>query len=200
MSLRMVVGLGNPGDEYEGTRHNVGFQVLNLLAERLAVSLDAEKAPGLGRSFGRLGRMRDAQGEVRGILLEPWTFMNLSGQAVQVAARRFDLTPSEILVVLDEVQLPMGQVRLRASGSHGGHNGLRSVESSLGSREYPRLRVGIGAPRGDQAKYVLSRFNKKEREEVSFAVERAADACRGWLDGEDLITLMNEYNRRNESS
>lgn len=194
--MRLVVGVGNPGRDYEGTRHNVGFLVVQRLAERLSVSLDTEKMPGLGKTFGRLGRVRDMQGDVRGLLLEPWTFVNLSGGAVAAAMRRYDIQVADLLVVTDDHQLPLGKLRIRGTGSSGGHNGLRSIESSLGTRDYARLRVGIGEPRGDSARYVLSRFSKAEREEVALAVERSADAGRSWLDGVRLEDLMNEYNRR----
>jgi PTH1 family peptidyl-tRNA hydrolase len=192
----MVVGIGNPGREYEGTRHNIGFEVVRLIAERKGVALDSERMPGLGRAFGRLGRVRDRTGEVSALLLEPWTYVNESGRAVRAAAVRADLQPAEILVVVDDFHLDLGVLRIRERGSSGGHNGLKSIETHLGSRDYPRLRVGIGSPGRDSVDHVLSRFSRRDREDVEVAVARAADAVEEWISTGDLKELMNRYNSR----
>jgi PTH1 family peptidyl-tRNA hydrolase len=160
--LRLVVGLGNPGDRYIGTRHNVGFMAL----ERLA----AERG-GSFRQHGRLqGLLADVgQGSTRLRLLMPQTFMNESGRSIRGALDWFSLQPGQLLVLVDDMDLPLGRLRLRASGSAGGHNGLRSTISHLGTQDFPRLRIGIGAPALDPAErrartigHVLGRFTKIE--------------------------------------
>jgi PTH1 family peptidyl-tRNA hydrolase len=187
----MIAGLGNPGKKYERTRHNVGFMVLDALERTL---------PGTSRL-----RRFDAElfertiGDGRIVLLKPQTFMNASGNAVGAAARWYHVPLNQLLIVYDDLDLPFGQLRLRPSGSSGGHNGMKSIIDRLGSDQFPRLRLGIG--RGQQAStigYVLSRFNATEERQLHEVIERAAGAVLSWQrDGIDVA--MNEYNRREAS-
>lgn len=163
----MVVGLGNPGRKYEGTRHNVGFEVL----DRLAASASA--------SFESRPRWQAAAAKLpNGIwLLKPGTFMNLSGRAVQAAAAFFKLPPESLLVIFDDVSLPLGTLRFREDGSHGGHNGIRSIIESLGTKQFPRLKIGIGeSGPGRLTGHVLGRFREDERDASEKALARAVDA------------------------
>jgi len=195
--LKLVVGIGNPGAEYESTRHNVGFDVVRLVAARRRAELETEKSPTLGRRFGRLARLRDRTGEIYACLSEPWTYVNETGLLVRSLVDRWGLAPSEVMVVVDDLNLDLGLLRLRSEGSSGGHNGLKSIERHLGTQSYPRLRVGIGSPKRDSVDHVLSRFSKQEREEIAIALEHAADLVERWLDGLSLAELMNRTNRKN---
>jgi len=184
--MRLVVGLGNPGRRYRGTRHNVGFEVVERLARRWGVRFRAE------------GQAEVAQAEVGGepvLLAKPLTFMNLSGQAVAELVRRWGLAPNQVLVVYDDMDLPVGAIRVRARGTAGGHRGMASVLEGLGTLEIPRVRVGIGRPGSDAVDHVLSRFEPAERAQVEEAVERAADAVEVALrDG--IHRAMDRFNRR----
>ena len=167
----LVVGLGNPGPEYAGTRHNVGFRAVELLAKEAGVRIDRAKFRGLTRTAELADR--------KVLLLEPQTFMNCSGEAVQLAAMFYKLPISHILVLSDDVSLPVGKIRVRAEGSAGGHNGLKSVISHLGSQDFPRVRIGVGAkphPDYDLADWVLSRVSPEEEKALAPAVEHAAAA------------------------
>ena len=188
--MKAIVGLGNPGAEYVGTRHNVGLEVVEELARRWEVRLRAWK------SVARVAVAGD-----RGVLLaQPQTFMNASGDAVGRLAAYHKIEPSDVLVVVDEVQLPLGRLRLRASGSAGGHNGLKSVIQYLGSG-FPRLRIGVGRgdPRWDLADHVLSAFRHDEREIVARAIGRAADAVELFVD-EGVHAAMNRYNASEDAA
>ncbi len=191
--MKVIVGLGNPGDEYERTRHNVGWWLIDHLA-------DVWRFEGWRKD----GNSRVATGVVGGHkvrLVKPQTYMNLSGAALRPYLRRDSWSPSnDLLVVVDEVALPVGAYRLRGSGSAGGHNGLKSIESALGSQEYPRLRIGVGPPagrerRGDLADYVLSPFRKGEAAEVRDLLPRLTDATEAWLEA-GVEVAMNRFNRR----
>jgi peptidyl-tRNA hydrolase, PTH1 family len=171
--MKIVVGLGNPGRQYEATRHNVGWMVLDRLAER---------AGWIGRA-----RSRDAAATVHGryrdvdlLLAKPTTYMNLSGVAVRKLLARHRLPPGDMLVVVDDFALPLGRLRLRERGSAGGHNGLRSISAELGSQEFARLRVGIGEPSEAAIDHVLSRFRADERELLDEVLDAAADAVEDW--------------------
>jgi len=185
--VKLIVGLGNPGSAYEGTRHNVGFEVLEILARRAG-------------SPGRRGRFQGdvAQATVRGcpvLLVWPLTWMNLSGSCV-LATRDFYKTPTDdILVICDDFNLPLGTIRLRPSGSAGGQNGLDDILRRLATRTVPRLRVGIGpAPAAwKPADFVLARFSRPEREEIGPVLERAADAAEEWA-AVGIQAAMNRYN------
>jgi PTH1 family peptidyl-tRNA hydrolase len=183
--MRLVVGLGNPGEEYVGARHNLGFEVLDRLAE--------------GRAFEkRKYRSLIARREIDGVetaLLKPLTYVNRSGRAVRAAVVGFKLEKDALLIVCDDFSLPLGRLRFRARGSSGGHNGLASIAEHLGTEEYGRLRVGIGGPgRMDPADYVLRRFKKAERETVEQMTQDAADAVRFWLKS-DIHECMNRFNQ-----
>lgn len=199
-SKRIVLGIGNPGPEYEGTRHNVGFMVLDLLARRLGLTfkrLERKDTAGTKLFSGKV-KAAVAEGSARGqgfTLLKPLTYVNLSGDVAGPMLRHFGLGPEALLVVLDDLSLPLGKLRLRAAGSSGGHNGLRSIEAALMTQAYPRLRVGIGSPAGDFVDHVLARFAPEEDGVVQPALLRAAEAVEGWLARTDLNRLMDVYNR-----
>ncbi|MET8870855.1 aminoacyl-tRNA hydrolase [Nocardia sp. NPDC004604] len=167
----LVVGLGNPGPEYERTRHNIGFLVADVLAQRVGGRFAVHKKSGADLLQARLdGRQV--------LIAKPRSFMNLSGRPVAALAKFFSVPPTEVIVVHDELDLPFGQVRLKRGGGEGGHNGLRSVSSALTTKDYLRTRIGIGRPPGrqDPADYVLKPFSSMERKEVPVIVEQAADA------------------------
>jgi len=164
--IRLLVGLGNPGPEYEATRHNAGFWWIDAVAARLSVRLAADKA-----SAGLVGRASRPDGPVW--LLEPQTFMNASGRSVAALARFYKITPQEILVVHDELDLLPGQMRLKFGGSHAGHNGLRDIHAQLGSADYWRLRLGIGHPgvKAEVIHHVLRKPPAAEREAIGRAID-----------------------------
>ena len=170
----LVVGLGNPGPEYAGHRHNVGFMIVDLLAGRHRIKLSRHRKAVAAVGEGRLGYGIDA---VRLVLAEPLTYMNLSGGPVAALSRFYKTPVDRIIAVHDELDLPYGQIRAKQGGGEGGHNGLRSMSASLGSRDYLRVRFGISRPPGrqDPAAYVLSNFSTVERKELDFLVDRAAD-------------------------
>ncbi|HUP65701.1 MAG TPA: aminoacyl-tRNA hydrolase [Thermoanaerobaculia bacterium] len=188
--MRLVVGLGNPGAEYAGTRHNVGFRVLDAFAARHRLSLDTHEKDAL-----------TARGRVAGqglLLARPLTYMNLSGKAVSLLVRAYLESPADLLVVYDEIDLPLGKLRLRERGSAGTHNGMDSIVRSLETTEFPRLRFGV---RGssysnstDLADYVLSDFEPGEERAVEEGIERACDALLLFARG-DLRRAMNTFNR-----
>ncbi len=175
--FRLIVGLGNPGREYAETRHNVGFMVLDLLAERVG-----------GRFKAHKGRADVVEGRLAGcpaVLMRPRSYMNESGGPVASLRSFFKVPVERIVVVHDELDIPFGAVRLKRGGGDNGHNGLRSVSSALGSKEYLRVRVGIGRPPGRQeaADYVLKDFGTAERKDLGFHVDRAADAVEALVTG-----------------
>lgn len=176
--MRTVVGLRNPGADYEGTRHNVGAEVVERLLERLGES--PGKAP--SRISGQVAQT--GVGDDRSLFLLPYTFMNQSGRAVRATLDYYKVAPEDLLVIHDDIDLPFGRLRLQVAGGSGGHNGIRSVESALGTKEFSRLKVGIGRPPGSQdpANYVLNPFSKSERSEVDLMVEEAADVVERWLE------------------
>jgi PTH1 family peptidyl-tRNA hydrolase len=188
--VKLVVGLGNPGPEYEGTRHNVGFDVLDRLARRWAPG-----APARSRFHGAIVEARLDEHHV--LLLKPLTYVNRSGQSVAEAVRFYKLDPGEaLLVVVDDAALPCGAIRLRPSGSAGGHNGLGDVEEKLGTDAYARLRIGIDAPGAvPQKDYVLGKFRPDQRTAVEPALEAAVAATDCWV-REGIATTMNRFNRR----
>lgn len=189
--MKLVVGLGNPGSRYEGTRHNVGFAAVDLLAKRHG--LVWQVAP---RGIEALIANWRAGGA---ILAKPLTFMNLSGAAIVGLLQFYKIPPEDMLVLVDEVQLETGRVRIRPDGSAGGHNGLKSAIASLGSQSFPRLRIGVGRgdTRRDLADHVLARFDPDERSVIDDAIERAADAAELFI-AEGVSTAMNRFNRKTE--
>jgi PTH1 family peptidyl-tRNA hydrolase len=168
--LALVVGLGNPGPKYAGNRHNVGFLVLDELADRVGGKFKAHKA-GAEVLEGRLAGRRV-------VLAKPRSFMNLSGGPVVGTAKFFKIPPAGLIVVHDELDLPFGTVRLKLGGGENGHNGLRSITKSFGTKDYHRVRFGVDRPPGrmDPADYVLRDFSSSERKELAFEIDRAADA------------------------
>ena len=186
----MIVGLGNPGAEYRGTRHNVGFAVIDLLAERHRIKLDR----GRNRALVGVGEIdRHAV-----VLVKPTTYMNLSGQAVAPLAKHYNVKPSHILVVADDLDLPIGKLRLRAKGSSGGHNGHKSVSGSLQTTEYPRIKIGIGKAEGETIDHVLSTFDRDERECADQALRTSVEIAETVVrnDWEGALKIVEQYNRQ----
>ena len=168
----LIAGLGNPGPEYEKTRHNTGFMSLDLLAARLQVKVSKER-------FKALTAQADFDGQ-RLLLMKPQTFMNASGIAIEAAAHFYKIPPERVLVLFDDISLPVGKLRIRKNGSAGGHNGLKSIISCLGSDQFPRVKIGVGAkphPDYDLADWVLSSFSKAEQPELDRALGNARDAA-----------------------
>ena len=193
MTMKLVVGLGNPGPEYVGTRHNIGFEVVDRLAKKLGwPEVTKKRFDGLTID-GNVELLSGGSEKV--LLLKPLTFMNLSGQAVQAAMSFYQLAPSDIVIVLDDLALPCGRLRLRGSGSSGGHNGLKDIERALGTSDYPRLRIGIDpapAPMGGKD-YVLGRFTTEQRKLLEPAVDRATGAILTWID-KGIEPAMSQFN------
>ena len=184
----MIVGLGNPGSKYSGTRHNVGFDVVDELARRWCLEFESSPTNAL------IARQRRPGMQV--MLAKPLTFMNRSGEAVDRTRLYYRIEPSEILIVTDDANLPLGRLRARPSGSDGGHNGLASIIGSLGTDGFSRLRIGIG--RGSDGRklvgHVLSRFEELESQEIKDVIDRAVDAVQSFvIDGIDV--MMNRFNR-----
>ncbi len=168
----LIVGLGNPGREYERTRHNTGFRALDILADQLGCKIDKSKFEGLyGQTVYKGAKL---------YLLKPQTYMNLSGRSVLQLSAYFHIPPQQIIVLFDDISLAPGRLRIRADGSAGGHNGIKSIISQLGSQSFPRVKIGVGAkphPEMDLADWVLSTFSASEEKELAGALERAADAA-----------------------
>ncbi|MDO8682077.1 MAG: aminoacyl-tRNA hydrolase [Armatimonadota bacterium] len=184
--MKLIVGMGNPGRRYAHTRHNVGFDVVDLIAKRHHVRV-------LRRSCRALvGQALIAGEEV--VLAKPQTFMNLSGDSVSELARRMNIAPQDIIVIYDDADLPIGKIRIRPMGSSGGHKGMKSIIDRLHTQEFPRIRIGIGAMKGNSVDYVLSRFSRAELALVKPAIEKAADAVETIL-AEGMEPAINEYNR-----
>lgn len=184
--MRLIVGLGNPGAQYALTRHNVGFMVVDRLAEQAGCSISRAR-------FGALvGDGTLAAQKV--LLLKPQTFMNLSGRSLEQAVRYYDVLLENVVVIHDDVDLPFGRMKLKQGGGHAGHKGLKSIDQVLGT-DYVRVRLGVGRPPGrmEVANFVLSAFSTQEREELDFLIGDAADAVRMILD-EGLVPAMNRYN------
>jgi peptidyl-tRNA hydrolase, PTH1 family len=186
--VKLIVGLGNPGKQYEETRHNVGFKVIDELSNRMNIELNETKFKGL---YGR--------GMVHGekvILLKPMTYMNLSGESVSGLMRYYDITESDLLVCYDELDLPVGKIRLRYKGSAGGHNGIKSIINLVGTQEFNRIRIGIDRPQpgSNIADYVLGKFNPEDKILIQDMVKKSAEACEEWLE-KPFLDVMNIYNQ-----
>jgi PTH1 family peptidyl-tRNA hydrolase len=184
---RLIVGLGNPGREYEGTRHNAGFDLIDLLAKNYQIKITKSSGKahiGEGVAFG-----------ARIYLMKPQTYMNLSGEAVAAFLRQKPLPATDILLATDDIHLPIGKLRIRLTGSDGGHNGLKSVAAHLRTRDYPRIRIGVGEPGdpGQQIDYVLGRFSRAEQKIMQEVLERAAAAADVWVT-EGGNAAMNKFN------
>ena len=183
--MKVVVGLGNPGSRYQGTRHNVGFDVVDSLAA----------SPHAGRFQSRFqAQVAELHEDGEKVLLvKPETFMNLSGRSVRQVLDFFQAPIADLLVVCDDISLPLGKLRIRAKGTHGGHNGLRDIQNHLGGVEYARLRIGVDAPREDAVDHVLGRFRPAERKIIEDAVSLAAQAVGVWA-RQGVEVAMNQYN------
>lgn len=189
--MKLIVGLGNPGAEYERTRHNVGWMVVEAFARKFRIDVSKHEKNAL------TGTGRVAGGSV--MVAKPLTYMNLSGDSVRLLANAYTESTDDLIVVYDDIDLPLGRLRIRPSGSSGTHNGMRSIVQTLGTEKFARLRVGIGAADGGRLRdYVLDAFAAEEQPAIERAILRAVDAlvlfCRG-----DLKRAMNEFNREGES-
>lgn len=190
--MKIICGLGNPGREYEGHRHNIGFMVVEALAARWKVAFTSRKFD------AELAQASYAGDKV--LLLKPQTFMNLSGTSLGAAARFYKVPAADVLVVHDELDLPYGQLQLKAGGGTGGHNGLNSIRESWGEESYGRLRFGIGKPVGVNAKervvgHVLGDFSKAEGEQLAELIARAVDGCEAWAK-HGMQKAMNGFNKK----
>jgi peptidyl-tRNA hydrolase, PTH1 family len=195
--MKLIVGLGNPGKQYVGTRHNIGFEAVDALARRLGWT----SGPG---EFEKLARANfdglAMDGSVLGLseklmLLKPMTYMNLSGKAIQGAMGFYRLAPADVMVVLDDLALPCGRLRIRSGGSSGGHNGLKDIERALGTDQYPRLRIGIDAPPPflPGKDYVLQPFTAEQRKAIAPAIEKSVQALMSWME-KGVVAAMNVFN------
>lgn len=188
--MYIIVGLGNPTEQYAGTRHNVGFDVIDTLADKYNISVE-----------GRKNRALIGKGMIEGqkvILVKPQTFMNLSGESIRGLVDYYKIDPeTELLVVYDDISLDVGQLRIRKKGSAGGHNGIKNIIAHLGTDVFPRIKVGVGEkPKGyDLADYVLGHFSKEDRTIMEEGYGKAVEAIKLFLDGE-IDAAMNEYNRK----
>lgn len=190
---QLIVGLGNPGAKYEQTRHNIGFAAIDLLARQWQISLSEQR-----KFQGILGEGWGPKGKVR--LLKPLTYMNLSGQSVRAVLDWYKLPPQAVFVIYDEMDLPLGKLRLRQSGSAGGHNGMKSIISHLGCQDFPRLRIGIGSPKqktgnGEVVSHVLGRFSAAETQVVQEVLQLAVDAVEMSIK-QGIPKAMSLYNNR----
>lgn len=186
--MKCIVGLGNPGKQYEQTRHNIGFEVVDTLSNRWNIPLSQSKFKGL---YG-IGLYN---GE-KVLLLKPLTYMNLSGESVRAVVDYYQLDLENILVIYDDLDLPVGKIRLRQKGSPGGHNGIKSITAHLGTQQFNRIRIGVDRPDTGMSvpDYVLGKFHQEERPIIREAAEKSADACEAWL-GKPFLQVMNEYNQ-----
>lgn len=188
--MYIIAGLGNPGREYEGTRHNVGFQVIDAIAWKYNIEVDTKKH----RAFMGKGMI----GGHKVILAKPQTYMNLSGESIRSLVDYYKIDPEcELLVIYDDISLEVGQLRIRCRGSAGGHNGVKSIISHLGGEIFPRMKIGVGnkPPRLDLADYVLGRFTKGESEIMEAGLSEAVQAIQLYLES-GLQAAMNEFNRK----
>jgi len=216
--MKLIAGLGNPGKQYQHNRHNIGFQIVDLLAKRhdlhfdikqgkakvalgaISVQVGAEQVP-LSPAADALIGSRPVLQPLRVALAKPQTFMNLVGPSVQALLRFYKIDPSDLLVIYDDLDLPLGALRLRATGGAGGHNGMKSLIGALGSGDFARLRIGIDRPPGrmDPAAYVLQDFSAQQEEVMARTREQAADACQHWL-AHGINAAMNVYNATTSDS
>ncbi|MFD2216983.1 MULTISPECIES: aminoacyl-tRNA hydrolase [Metabacillus] len=185
--MKLIVGLGNPGRQYENTRHNVGFKVIDQLSEDLSIPLDRQKYNGI---YG-IGHI---SGE-KVILLKPLTYMNLSGECIRPLMDFYDMDVEDLVVIYDDLDLPVGKIRLRAKGSAGGHNGIKSMIQHLGTQEFNRVRVGIDRPTNGMkiSDYVLGQFTEADLQGINEAISYSAKACESWIQ-QSFVQVMNEYN------
>lgn len=186
--MKIVVGLGNPGSKYQGTRHNVGFDVIEALVQKYAFGARAKS------KFN--SNMHEVMiGSTKVLLLSPLTYMNLSGQTVRAAIDFFKLDLDDLMVICDDLNLDIGRIRIRAKGSAGGQNGIKDIINRLGTQEFSRLRLGIGRPPAnwDTADYVLGKFDEVDQKLIGDSVKQAVNACECWIDN-GVQTTMNRFN------
>lgn len=181
----LIVGLGNPGKEYDGTRHNIGFAAVDYIADKYNIELNRIKFKGI---FG--------EGLINGkkvILLKPTTYMNLSGDSIREVANFYKLSNEEIIVLYDDISLAIGRLRVREKGSHGGHNGIKSIIANLATDVFPRVKIGVGAPKGDLVSHVLGKFSKEENEVLDKTLRAVTEAVEIMID-KDNKEAMNKCN------
>jgi PTH1 family peptidyl-tRNA hydrolase len=185
--MKLIVGLGNPGREYEHTRHNVGFEVLDVLAKELNAAFKLDKA-----FKGYISTVN--VGEEKVILLKPTTFMNLSGESVIAVVNFYKVNIEDILIIYDDVALDLARLRLRESGSAGGHNGVKSLIAHLGTQAFKRVRVGISGTDKSLCSHVLGKFNKDEKPLMQISYHHASDAAKDFIKGLKFVDIMTKYN------
>jgi len=185
--MKIIVGLGNPGKQYEATRHNIGFHVIDELSKRLDIPLTQSKFNGM-YGIGHVGTEKV-------MLLKPLTYMNLSGECIVPMMDYYEVNDDEIVVIYDDLDLQVGKLRLRQKGSAGGHNGIKSIIQHLGSQEFNRIRIGVDRPKNGMKvpDYVLSNFSEDEKIEMIHAVKNSANACEDWVT-KKFLDVMNTYN------
>ncbi len=188
ISLKVIIGLGNPGKQYEDTRHNVGFLAIDTLSKELQIPLTTMKFRGI------IGE-GNVQGE-KVLLVKPQTYMNLSGETVGQIVSFYKLTAQDIVVIYDDLDLPVGKLRLREKGSAGGHNGIKSIIAHLGTQDFSRIKIGIDRPEPGKSvsDYVLHSFPKSDWPHIQDAIQSAAKASEDWIKGDSFLTVMNHYN------
>ena len=181
----LIVGLGNPGSQYEDTRHNIGFKVIDNIAKEYNIELNRQKFKGMcGEGF--------INGE-KVILLKPTTYMNLSGESIREVVDFYKISNEDVLVIYDDISLDVGRLRIREKGSAGGHNGIKSIIAHLGTDIFPRIKVGVGQPNVDLVNYVLGKFTKEEMEVLSESIDASTKAAKEIISS-DVKTAMNIYN------
>jgi peptidyl-tRNA hydrolase, PTH1 family len=186
--MKLIVGLGNPGKQYEKTRHNIGFEVIEELADKLSIPLNQSKFKGqYGMGFHNGKKV---------ILLKPLTYMNLSGESIRAIMDYYEINLEDLVIIYDDLDLPVGKIRLRQKGSAGGHNGIKSTVAHLGTQEFNRIRIGIDRPKNGMKvpDYVLGRFHEEEWGLTKESVQKSADACITWLE-KPFLQVMNEFNQ-----
>lgn len=186
--MKCIIGLGNPGNKYEGTRHNIGFDIIDYIAKGTNVTLDSNK---FKAQFGK----GTYQGE-QFLLVKPQTFMNLSGEAIRPIIDYYKIDLSDCIVLYDDLDIDVGTIRLRQTGSAGGHNGIKSTIQHLGTKEFQRIRIGVGRPQNNIpiVKYVLQRFSEDEQPTMNKVIQHSSDACLSFIEGMKFSDVMSRYN------
>lgn len=186
--MKLIIGLGNPGKKYDNTKHNIGFIAVDGLAKNLGLSFNKTKFNAL-YAEGNVGTEKI-------VLIKPQTFMNLSGESVRPWMDYYNLTEEDILIIYDDMDLPVGKIRLRVKGGSGGHNGIKSIIQHLGKKEFNRIRVGVGRPYPKQSviSHVLSQFPKEMEEDMQISVQTIIDSVKYWVSGHTFLETMNEFN------
>ncbi|MGM7637421.1 aminoacyl-tRNA hydrolase [Bacillus sp. Hm123] len=186
--MKLIVGLGNPGSKYEGTRHNIGFDIIDELAERFQTPLTEAKHKGVYAVVRK--------GTEKMILLKPLTYMNLSGESIGEVMRYYNIDVEDLLVIYDDLDLPVGKIRLRQKGSAGGHNGIKSTIAHVGTQQFNRIRIGIDRPTPPMkvSDYVLGRFTAEEQASMKSVITTSVDAVEAWID-QPFLEVMNKFNQ-----